>query len=155
VAKVANTGVAARQRARERQAAVWAARSERDRRIQDAVTAGLAAADERVTVDRRRDLAVEAARLAMAEAERVANYQRAAADGRVAAAMVALRAEGVAVRRIADLLGLAVTDVRRALRRAAVAGDAVAGDAKAGDDAMALPADVDGTALKSGEGGGE
>ena len=59
---------AARQRARERLATVWAQRAERDRRIEDAVTAGLAAADERVAVDRRRDLAVEAARLAMVEA---------------------------------------------------------------------------------------
>ena len=52
----------------------------------------LAAADERVAVDRRRDLAVEAARLAMVEAERVADRERAAVDDRVTAAVAALRA---------------------------------------------------------------
>ncbi len=130
VAKVANAEVAARQRARERLAAVWASRAERDRRIEDAVTAGLAAADERVAVDRRRDLAVEAARLAAIEAERVADRERAAADERAAAAVAALRAEDVPVAQIAELLQMSVADERRAVRGAAV-GDSGAGDAVA------------------------
>ena len=131
MAKVANAEVAARQRARERLAGVWAARAERDRRIEDAVTAGLAAADERVAVDRRRDLAVEAARLAMVEAERVADQERAAADERAAAAVAALRAEGLPLPQIAELLQLPVADVRRVLRGSGGVGAPGAGDAVA------------------------
>jgi hypothetical protein len=136
VAKVANAEVAARQRARERLATVWAQRAERDRRIEDAVTAGLAAADERVAVDRRRDLAVEAARLAMVEAERVADRERAAVDDRVTAAVAALRAEDVPVAQIAELLQITAAEVRRAVREAAEAGDPIPGDAV---DAVASP----------------
>lgn len=140
MARVANEAVAARQRARTRLAAVWASRAERDRRVEDAVTAGLAAADERVAVDRRRDLAVEAARLAMVEAERVADQQRAAADERAADAVRALRAEEVPIAQIAELLGMTAADVRRALR------DSTASD-PGSDDAVASPdAAADGVA---------
>lgn len=138
MAKVANEQVAARQRARQRLASVWAARAERDRRVEDAVTAGLTAADERVAVDRRRDLAVEAARLAMVEAERVADQERAAADERAADAVRALRAEDVSVAQIADLLGMTAADVRRASRGATevvVSGDAVASPGAVADGA--------------------
>ena len=137
VAKVANAEVAARQRARERLAAVWAARAERDLRIEDAVTAGLAAADARVAVDRRRDLAVEAARLALVEAERVADQERAAADERVAGAVAALRTEDVPVAQIAELLQLPVAEVRRVLRASSGSGAPGAGDAVASPEPVA------------------
>ena len=137
MAKVANAGVAARQRARERLSAVWAARAERDRRIEDAVTAGLAAADDRVAADRRRDLAVEAARLAVVEAERIADQERAAADERVAQAVVTLRVDGVPVLQIADLLGIPVADAKRAARGVSATGEPVPGDGTAA--AVAAP----------------
>lgn len=136
MARVANEQVAARQRARTRLASVWAARAERDRRIEDAVAAGLAATDERVAADRRRDLAVEAARLAVVEAERVADQQRAAADERAAGAVRALRAEDVPVAQIAELLEMTAADVRRVLRVPA-AGDPGVGDAVASPTAAA------------------
>lgn len=134
MARVANEQVAARQRARTRLAAVWASRAERDRRVEDAVAAGLAAADERVAADRRRDLAIEAARLAMVEAERVADQQRAAADERAADAVRALRAEDVPVTQIAELLEMTAADVRRLLRGSTVS-DPGSGDAVASPDA--------------------
>lgn len=122
MAKVTNAGIAVRRRARERWAGALGKQAERERRVAAAVAAGLAAADERVAVDRRRDLAVEAARLAMVEAERVADRQRAAADERAADAVRALRAEGVSLARVAELLRLTVTDVRRHLGASAAGG---------------------------------
>jgi hypothetical protein len=116
VGKVANAEVAARARAKERLAQVWAARAERDRRIEDAVTAGVSAADAKAAAARQRDLAVEAAGLAVQEAERVAAEAIAAADERVAASAAALKVEGLGVAQIAELLSSPAAEVRRMLR---------------------------------------
>lgn len=122
MAKTANADVAARQRARQRLTEMRKARAERDRRIEDAVTAGLAAADERAAADRRYELAVEAARLAQLEAEQAAERDRASADEKTAAAVVALRTDGVTANEIAELLTLPIAEVRRMVRSSSGAG---------------------------------
>jgi hypothetical protein len=93
-----------------------AARAERDRRIEDGVTAALTASDERAAADQRYQLAVEAARLAVLEAERVAERDRAVADEKIVEAITGLRADGVSIGEIAELLSLAPADVRRMAR---------------------------------------
>ena len=93
-----------------------AARAERDRRIEDAVTAALAAADERAAADQRYELAVEAAHLAVLEAERAAERDRAVADEKIIEAIAGLRADGVSVGEIAELLSLPPADIRRMTR---------------------------------------
>lgn len=132
MAKTANADVAARQRARQRLTEMRKARAERDRRIEDAVTAGLAAADERAAADRRYELAVEAARLAQLEAEQAAERERASADEKTAAAVVALRTDGVTANEIADLLTLPIAEVRRMVRSSSGAGGDVPDEAPAG-----------------------
>lgn len=131
MAKTANADVAARQRARQRLTAMRAARAERDRRIEDAVTAGLAAADDRAAADSRYELAVEAARLAQLEAERAAERDRASADEKATAAVVALRADGVSASEIAELLTLPIAEVRRMARSSAGTGSDVSDGAPA------------------------
>lgn len=116
MAKTASADVAARQRARARLAAMRAARAERDRRIEDGVTAALTASDERAAADQRYELAVEAAHLAVLEAERIAERDRAVADEKIIEAIAGLRADGVSIGEIAELLSLPPADVRRMAR---------------------------------------
>ena len=129
--RVANGAVAARARAQQRVAALHADRAARDARIEDAAAAVFAELDGKVKAAQRRALAVAAAQRAITDAHRVEAEAVAAADQRIAGCVAALKAEGLTVAQIADLLTLPAGEVRRALR--GPAGDsAAASDSAAG-----------------------
>ncbi|VTU41373.1 hypothetical protein H4P1_00005 (plasmid) [Variovorax sp. PBS-H4] len=115
--KASNESVTARQRAREKLAALNADRVAKDKRIEDATTDVLAALDRQAEADDAHASAVAAARAtfdaAVAKADAARDRTRAGHDGAVTAAVAALRADGVSVADIADLTGLARADVTR------------------------------------------
>ncbi len=114
--KVANAAVAARARAQERMAALHVQRAARDRRIEDAAAAVFAELDRKAAAEERRALAVAAAQRAITDAERAEREVVATADQRIAGWVAALKAEGLTVTQIAELVTLPATDVRRLLR---------------------------------------
>jgi DNA-directed RNA polymerase specialized sigma24 family protein len=116
---VANGAVAARARAQRRVAALHADRAARDARIEDAAAAVFAELDGKVRAGERRALAVQAAQRAVTDAEEAERVEVAAADQRIAGCVAALKAEGLTVAQIADLLTLPAGEVRRLLRTAA------------------------------------
>ena len=135
---VANGAVAARARAQQRVAVLHADRAARDARIEDAAAAVFAELDGKVRAGERRALAVQAAQRAITDAHRVEAETVAAADQRIAGCVAALKAEGLTVAQIADLLTRPAADVRRALRAVTAPGPspadgAASGGAAAGD----------------------
>jgi hypothetical protein len=116
VGKVANAAVAARARAQERLAALNVERAARDRRIEDAAAAVFAELDGKAAAGERRALAVAAAQRAITDAELAEREAVAAADQRIAGCVAALKAEGLTVAQIVELVTLPATDVRRLLR---------------------------------------
>jgi DNA-directed RNA polymerase specialized sigma24 family protein len=133
VGAVTNSAVTARARTRRRVAGELTGRAERDARIAAAATQVAAAQDTiRGNADRRA-LAVAAAERAVADAERDERDANAAADQRVDAAVRQLRADGLTVAAIAELLHLSAGQVRRLVRRAHhAAGGGTAAAASAG-----------------------
>ena len=114
--RVANSAVAARARAQERLAALHVERAARDRRIEDAAAAVFAELDGKALAGERRALAVAAAQRAITDAERAEREAVAAADQRIGGWVAALKAEGLTVAQIAELVTLPASDVRRLLR---------------------------------------
>ena len=108
---VTNSAVTARSRTRRRAASGLTGRAERDARIAAAAAAVSAAQDTIRGNAERRALAVAAAE----RAERDAN---AAADRRIDAAVRQLRADGLTVAAIAELLQLPAGQVRGLVKRA-------------------------------------
>lgn len=108
---VTNSAVTARARTRRRAAGELTGRAERDARIAAAAAQVSAAQDTIRGNAERRALAVAAAE----RAERDAN---AAADRKVDAAVRQLRADGLTVAAIAELLHLPAGQVRRLVKRA-------------------------------------
>ena len=134
VGAVTNSAVTAMARTRRRVAGELTGRAERDTRIAAAAARVSAAQDTIRGNAERRALAVAAAQ----RDERDAN---AAADRRIDAAVLQLRADGLTVAAIAELLHLPVAQVRRLVKRAhpagghtaaAAAGAAAPGEAGAG-----------------------
>ena len=108
---VTNSAVTARARTRRRAAGELTGRAERDARIAAAATKISAAQDTiRGNAERRA--------LAAAAAERDERDANAAADRRIDAAVRQLRADGLTVAAIAELLHLPAGQVRRLVRRA-------------------------------------
>ena len=122
---VTNSAVTARARTRRRAAGELTGRAERDARIAAAATKISAAQDTIRGNAERRALAVAAAE----QAERDAN---AAADRRIDAAVRQLRADGLTVAAIAELLHLPAGQVRRLVKRTHPAGGAAAAAAPEG-----------------------
>ena len=108
---VTNSAVTARARTRRRAAGELTGRAERDTRIAAAAAQVSAAQDAIRGNAERRALAVAAAQ----RDERDAN---AAADRRIDAAVRQLRADGLTVAAIAELLHLPAAQVRRLIKRA-------------------------------------
>ena len=122
VGAVTNSAVTARGRTQRRAAARLTGRAERDARIAAAATRASAA---RVAVQanaERRALAVAAAELAIAGAERAERDANAAALEEILSAVRALRADGLTVARIAELLQLPVPRVRQFIKQARTTG---------------------------------
>jgi len=140
VGAVTNSAVTARGRTQRRAAARLTGRAERDARIAAAATRASAA---RVAVQanaERRALAVAAAELAIAGAERAERQANAAAVEEILAAVRTLRADGLTVTGIAELLQLPVPRARQLVKQAHKAGS---------DGAPAATAD---TAIEPGPG---
>lgn len=114
--RVANSAVAARARAQERLAALHVERAARDQRIEDAAAAVFAELDEKTLAGERRALAVAAAQRAITDAELAERAAVTAADQRIAGWAAALKAEGLTIGQIAELVTLPASDVRRLLR---------------------------------------
>lgn len=119
--RVANSAVAARARAQERLAALHVGRAARARRIEDAAAAVVAELDGKALAGERRALAVAAAQRAITDAELAERAAVTAADQRIAGWVAALKAEGLTVAQIAELVMLPASDVRRLLRHPAPA----------------------------------
>ena len=124
---VTNSAVTARARTRRRAAGEQTGRAERDARIA-ATAAQVATAQDTI----RRN--VERRALAAAAAERDERDANAAADRKVDTAVRQLRADGLTVAAIAELLHLPVAQVRRLVKRAhhAAGGGAAAAAAPEG-----------------------
>ena len=119
VGAVTNSAVTARARTRRRAAGELTGRAERDARIAAAATRVAAAQDTIRGNAERRALAVAAAQRAVAAAERDERDANAAADRRIDAAVRQLRADGLTVAAIAELLQLPPAgQVRGLVRRA-------------------------------------
>ena len=137
---VTNSAVTARGRTQQRAAVQLADRAVRDARI---AAAAAAASDAQVAIQanaERRALAVAAAELAIAGAERAERDANAAALEEILSAVRALRADGLTVARIAELLQLPVPRARQLVKQAHTAGS---------DGAPAATAD---TAIEPGPG---
>ena len=140
VGAVTNSAVVARARTRRRVAGELTGRAERDARIAAAAARVSAAQDTIRGNAERRALAVAAAQWAVAAAERaIAAAERderdanAAADRRIDAAVRQLRADGLTVAAIAELLHLPAGQVRGLVKRAHLtAGGRAAAPAAAG-----------------------
>jgi len=118
VGAVTNSAVTARGRTQQRAAVQLAGRAERDARI---AAAAARASDAQVAIQanaERRALAVAAAELAIAGAERAERDANAAALEEILSAVRALRADGLTVARIAELLQLPVPRVRQFIKQA-------------------------------------
>jgi len=150
VGAVTNSAVTARARTRRRAAGELTGRAERDARIAAAAARVSAAQDTIRGNAERRALAVATAQRAVAAAERaIAAAERderdanAAADQRIDAAVRQLRADGLTVATIAELLHLPAGQVRTLVKRAhltaagraaaAAAGTAAPGEAGPGE----------------------
>ena len=120
---VTNSAVTARGRTQQRAAVQLADRAERDARIAEAAAA---ASDAQVAIQanaERRALAVAAAELAIAGAERAERDANAAALEEILSAVRALRADGLTVARIAELLQLPVPRVRQFIKQTRTPGN--------------------------------
>jgi len=117
VGAVTNSAVTVRARTRRRVAGELTGRAERDVRIA-AAAAQVATAQDTIRGNaERRALAVAAAQRAIAAAERDERDANAAADRRIDAAVRQLRADGLTVAAIADLLHLPAGQIRGLVRR--------------------------------------
>jgi hypothetical protein len=122
VGEVTNSAVTARGRTQQRAAAQLVDRAVRDARI---AAAAARASDAQVAIQanaERRALAVAAAELAIAGAERAERDANAAALEELLSAVRALRADGLTVARIAELLQLPVPRVRQFIKQARTTG---------------------------------
>ena len=120
---VTNSAVTARGRTQQRAAVQLADRAEREARI---AAAAARASDAQVAIQanaERRALAVAAAELAIAGAERAERDANAAALEEILSAVRALRADGLTVARIAELLQLPVPWVRQFIKQARTPGN--------------------------------
>jgi hypothetical protein len=118
VGVLTNSAVTARARTQRRAAEELTGRAERDTRIA-AAAARVAAAQDTIRGNaERRALAVAAARKAIDVAERDERDANAAADRQIDAAVRQLRADGLTVATIADLLHQSAGQVRRLVKRA-------------------------------------
>jgi len=118
VGVVTNAAVTARTRTRQRAAGELTGRAGRDARIAAAAARVSAARDTIRGNAERRALAVAAARKAIDAAERDERDANAAADRQIDAAVRQLRADGLTVAAIAELLHQPAGQVRRLVRRA-------------------------------------
>ena len=140
---VTNSAVTVRARTRRRVAGELTGRAERDVRIAAAAAQVATAQDTIRRNAERRALAVAAAQRAIAAAERDERDANAAADRRIDAAVRQLRADGLTVAAIAELLHLPAGQVRTLVKRAhltaagraaaAAAGTAAPGEAGPGE----------------------
>jgi len=129
---VTNSAVTARARTRRRAAGELTGRAERDARIA-AAAAQISAAQDTIRGNaQRRALAVAAAQRAIDLAERAERDANAGADRRIDAAVRQLRADGLTVAEIAELLHLPAGQVRRLVKRTHPAGGAAAAAAPEG-----------------------
>ena len=118
VGVVTNAAVTARTRTRQRAAGELTGRAGRDARIAAAAARVSAARDTIRGNAERRALAVAAARKAIDAAERDERDANAAADRQIDAAVRQLRADGLTVAAIAELLHQPAGQVRGLVRRA-------------------------------------
>ena len=132
VGAVTNSAVTARARTRRRVAGELTGRAERDARIAAAAARVSAAQDTIRGNAERRALAVAAAEGAVAAAERDERDANAAADRQIDAAVRQLRADGLTVAAIAELLHQPAGQVRGLVRRAHPAGGGHAAAAAVG-----------------------
>ena len=132
VGAVTNSAVTARARTRRRVAGELTGRAERDARIAAAAVRVAAAKDTIRGNAERRALAVAAAQRAIAAAERDERDANAAADRRIDAAVRQLRADGLTVAAIAELLHLPAGQVRGLVKRAHLTAGGRAAAASAG-----------------------
>ena len=124
VGAVTNAAVTARGRTQRRAAVQQAGRAERDTRIEAAAAQVTAARDTIRGNAERRALAVAAAQQAITTAERVERDANAAADEQILAAVRQLRADGMTVAGIEELLHLSVPRVRQLIKRSHAPGNA-------------------------------
>ena len=115
---VTNSAVTARGRTQQRAAAQLTGRAERDARIAAAAARASKAQVAMQANAERRALAVAAAELAIAGAERAEREANAAALEEILSAVRALRADGLTVAGIAELLQLPVPRVRQFVKQA-------------------------------------
>jgi hypothetical protein len=118
VGAVTNSAIAGRGRALQRAAAAQADRAERDTRIDAAAAQVSRAMDAIRAAAERRALAVAAAERAIANAERDERDATTAATERIVTAVRQLRAEGLTIAKIAELLGLPMQRVRGLIKHA-------------------------------------
>jgi len=128
VGAVSNSAVTARARTHRRAVGELTGRAERDARIA-AATAIVSVAQDTIRGNAERRA------LAVAAAERAERDANAAADRRIDAAVRQLRADGLTVAAIAELLHLPAGQVRRLVRR----GHLTAGGGAAASAGMAAP----------------
>jgi len=123
VGAVTNSAITARGRTQQRAAAQQTDRAERDARIATA-TGVVSAAQEAILMNaERRALAVAAAELAIAGAEQDERDANKAALEQIVSAVRALRADGLTVAKIAELLQLTVPRVRQLIKQAHTTGE--------------------------------
>ena len=143
---VTNSAVTARARTRRRAAGELTGRAERDARIAAAAARVTAARDTIRGNAERRAVAVAAAQRAVAAAQRDERDANAAADQRIDAAVRQLRADGLTVATIAELLHLPAGQVRGLVRRAHLT---AAGRAAAASAGTAAPGERRGPVSKT------
>ncbi len=130
-----NSAVTARGREQRRAAAQLTGRAQRDTRIAAAAALVSAAQDTIRANAERRALTVAAAELAIAGAEREERDANAAAVAQLVSAVGQLRADGLTVAAIAELLQVSVPRVRQLIRQAHTSGGPAAVPGAAGDGA--------------------
>ena len=124
---VTNSAMAGRGRDRQRAAARLTGEALREERVAGAVAQAAAAQDAIRANGERRSLAVAAAERAIAAAEQAERDGNAAATVELVAAVRLLRADGVTVAGIGELLQLAVPRVRQLIKQGTAAGVGGAG----------------------------